>query len=247
MSASPPSRAAVALARWVGACCDRAWAVVAVIVVLAVCATAYVATHFAMTSKTDQLLSAHLPYRIREAAFSDLFQPEGDQTVVVIDGRTPEIAEDASARLAAKMQSRPDLFREVQRPEAGFFAQEGLLYEPVAQVREQMNQLIAAQPFLGPLAADPSLRGLMETLGTALQGAGAGQARLAQLQRPISSLAQTLGDVKVRSHTFRFVWPAQTDALKIPNACNLCHADKTTAWATAALRSWSDRSPWRSQ
>jgi predicted CXXCH cytochrome family protein len=60
-------------------------------------------------------------------------------------------------------------------------------------------------------------------------------------------VAETLGDVKVRSHTFRFVWPTQTDALKIPNACNLCHADKTTAWATAALRSWTDRSPWRAQ
>ncbi len=60
-------------------------------------------------------------------------------------------------------------------------------------------------------------------------------------------IAETLGDVKVRSHTFHFVWPAQTETLKIPNACNLCHTDKTAAWATAALRSWSDRSSWRSQ
>ena len=60
-------------------------------------------------------------------------------------------------------------------------------------------------------------------------------------------IAETLGDVKVRSHTFRFVWPAETNELSIPNACNLCHADKTNEWATAALRSWSDRSPWRAQ
>jgi predicted CXXCH cytochrome family protein len=60
-------------------------------------------------------------------------------------------------------------------------------------------------------------------------------------------IAETIGDVKVRSHTFRFVWPAQTDELNIPNACNLCHTDKTTAWATTALKSWSDRSPWRAQ
>ena len=61
------------------------------------------------------------------------------------------------------------------------------------------------------------------------------------------AIAETLGDVKVRSHTFRFVWPEQTETLKIPNACNLCHTDKTTAWATTALRSWDDRTPWRSQ
>jgi len=33
--------------------------------------------------------------------------------------------------------------------------------------------------------------------------------------------------------------------MKIPNACNLCHTDKTTAWATEALKGWQDRSPWR--
>jgi predicted CXXCH cytochrome family protein len=58
-------------------------------------------------------------------------------------------------------------------------------------------------------------------------------------------VAQTLGDVNVRSHTFRFVSPAKTDALKIPNACNVCHTEKSTAWTADALKSWSERSPWR--
>jgi predicted CXXCH cytochrome family protein len=58
-------------------------------------------------------------------------------------------------------------------------------------------------------------------------------------------IQQTIADVNVRSHTFHFVTPATTDALKIPNACNACHADKSTAWATAALKTWADRSPWR--
>ena len=60
-------------------------------------------------------------------------------------------------------------------------------------------------------------------------------------------IAQTIADVKVRSHTFHFVTPGETDSLKIPNACNACHTDKSTEWATAALKSWSDRSPWRAQ
>jgi predicted CXXCH cytochrome family protein len=58
-------------------------------------------------------------------------------------------------------------------------------------------------------------------------------------------IQQTIADVNVRSHTFHFVTPAMTDALKIPNACNVCHADKSTAWAATALKSWTDRSPWR--
>jgi predicted CXXCH cytochrome family protein len=58
-------------------------------------------------------------------------------------------------------------------------------------------------------------------------------------------IAQTLGDVNVRSHTFRFVTPAESDAMKIPNACTVGHADKPTAWASDVLASWKERSPWR--
>jgi predicted CXXCH cytochrome family protein len=58
-------------------------------------------------------------------------------------------------------------------------------------------------------------------------------------------IEQTIADQNVRSHTFHFVTPGDTDALKIPNACNLCHTDKSTEWTKAALESWPDRSPWR--
>jgi predicted CXXCH cytochrome family protein len=51
--------------------------------------------------------------------------------------------------------------------------------------------------------------------------------------------------VLVAAHTFKIITPAMTDDLKIPNACNSCHKDKTTAWAAEALAHWNDRSPWR--
>ena len=55
----------------------------------------------------------------------------------------------------------------------------------------------------------------------------------------------TIADINVAAHTFEFITPAETDQYKIPNACNMCHTDKTTAWATDALRHWPERSPWR--
>ena len=58
-------------------------------------------------------------------------------------------------------------------------------------------------------------------------------------------IEETISDVNVHAHTFRFITPAETDAYKIPNACNICHGDKSTEWAGAALKSWRDRSPWR--
>ncbi len=58
-------------------------------------------------------------------------------------------------------------------------------------------------------------------------------------------LPELPGGPFISTHTFHFVTPAETDALKIPNACNACHKDKDTAWASAALARWDDRSPWR--
>lgn len=51
----------------------------------------------------------------------------------------------------------------------------------------------------------------------------------------------------VHAHTFRFVSPATTDKYGIPNPCTSCHADKPAGWATATLRGWTERSPWRLQ
>ena len=58
-------------------------------------------------------------------------------------------------------------------------------------------------------------------------------------------IEQTIADVNVRSHTFKFITPAMTDEFKVPNPCTGCHTDKTTAWARDALQSWPDVSPWR--
>ncbi len=56
---------------------------------------------------------------------------------------------------------------------------------------------------------------------------------------------QTIGDVNVRSHTFRFITPTATDTLKVPNPCGVCHSDKPAGWATGMLKSWRQFSPWR--
>ena len=58
-------------------------------------------------------------------------------------------------------------------------------------------------------------------------------------------IEQTIADVNVRSHTFKFISPTMTDEFKIPNPCTGCHTDKTTDWAREALRGWPGVSPWR--
>jgi predicted CXXCH cytochrome family protein len=58
-------------------------------------------------------------------------------------------------------------------------------------------------------------------------------------------IAQQIGDVNVRSHTFRFIPPGETEMLKVPNSCNTCHSDKSTEWAKEELKKWPNVSPWR--
>jgi predicted CXXCH cytochrome family protein len=60
-------------------------------------------------------------------------------------------------------------------------------------------------------------------------------------------IEQTIADVNVRSHTFKFITPGTTERLKVPNPCTGCHTDKNTAWARAAMLKWPEMSPWRVQ
>ena len=60
-------------------------------------------------------------------------------------------------------------------------------------------------------------------------------------------IEQTIADVNVRAHTFRFILPAMTESLKVPNPCGICHADKSAQWAVSQLQEWKEFSPWRMQ
>jgi predicted CXXCH cytochrome family protein len=59
------------------------------------------------------------------------------------------------------------------------------------------------------------------------------------------AIAQTIADVNVRSHTFKFIPPALSERHGMPNACTKCHTDKSAGWATEALAKWPNVSPWR--
>ena len=74
-------------------------------------------------------------------------------------------------------------------------------------MRATTAQLIAAQPFLGPLAADPSLRGVASTLTTLAQGVSSGSAKLADVDGPVVALADAFDGVLAGRPTF-FSWQA---------------------------------------
>jgi hopanoid biosynthesis associated RND transporter like protein HpnN len=165
--------------RIVAFCCRWPWAVIVACLLLAGGGAWYTQQNFSMNTDSEQLINAKVGWRMRQARFDAAFPQQNNLTLVVIDGATPELAESAAARLTEKLAANPQLFNHVRRPDGGaFFNQNGLLFLPLKEVQDTTQQLIKAQPFLGGLAADPSLRGIMTNLSNALLGVSTGQAKL---------------------------------------------------------------------
>jgi hopanoid biosynthesis associated RND transporter like protein HpnN len=153
----------------------------------------YAAGHLGINANTSNLISPKASWRALDDAFDAAFPQNADQLVVVVDAATPEEADLASAALVARLKAEPPLFKTVRQPTADpFFKKNGLLYLSPEEVSDTTNQLIKAQPLLGELAADPSLRGLFNALALALDGVGAKEASLADFDRPFKALADSL-------------------------------------------------------
>jgi len=81
--------------------------------------------------------------------------------------------------------------------------------------------------------------------GTALQHSQHSAEKATCVDCHMPKNATEIADIKVRSHTFEFISPSETDKYGIPNPCTTCHKDKDTAWATADLAKWPNVSAWR--
>lgn len=177
--------------RIVGFCCRFPALVLLAGLVLSAGATVFTWGHFNINTNSEELISADVGWRQREIAFDSKFPGETGLIAVVIDGETPELAEDAADQLSRRLTDK-FLFRSVRRPDGGdFFNHNGLLFLSTNEVQDTVNQLFKAQPFLGPLAADPTIRGILDGLGTALMGVDNGQAQLADLAKPLSLFADS--------------------------------------------------------
>jgi uncharacterized protein len=172
------------------ACAARPARVIVVAALLCAAAFVYAVSHFAIDTDTSKLIADKVPWRKRELAFAAAFPQRVDLIAVVVDGATPELAEHATSQLAARLERVGEPFRAVWRPDGGvFFDREGLLFESPEEVAQTMQRLIAAQPLLGTLAADPTLRGLMNALSLIATGAGQDPSALDALGKPLDALA----------------------------------------------------------
>jgi len=170
-----------------------AWLAILCFLGLTVLCAGWFVHHFAITTDSSKLLSKDLPWRQQEIKLDRAFPQRTDQIVAVIDASTPEGADEAADALVNELSARHDLIRSVARPDGGeFFARNGILFQTTAEVRRDAADLIAAEPFLGTLAADPTLRGVLRTLSQSIEGVRLGRSKFQDLQVPVTAIADAL-------------------------------------------------------
>ena len=107
----------------------KAWLITLAALIVSVALGSFVATHFKINTDVNQLLADDLPWRQREKEMEKAFPQKVDTILAVIDGDTPDNAEDAAEALAEQLKSMPDRFTYVERPDhIPFFQKNGLLF-----------------------------------------------------------------------------------------------------------------------
>jgi hopanoid biosynthesis associated RND transporter like protein HpnN len=200
------ARIIAAIARVVHVSTRYAWLVIPGFLIAAVLAFGYVSRHIAINTDSDKLLSSSLPWRQQEEKLNRLFPQRTDRIIAVVDATTPEAADEAAGALDDALSHQPEVIRTVSRPDGGeFFAREGVLFLSVDEVQRDMAQLIKAQPFLGTLAADPTLRGILADISQSLEGVRLKKTTLEDLQPAFAAIADEL-DLVAQGKPAAFSW-----------------------------------------
>src|SRR6476660_8855852 len=169
------------------------WPVIVAFLLVTIVSVGYLVRHFAITTDSNKLLSSSLPWRQQEIMLDRAFPQRIDQIIAVIDATTPEVAGEAADALVKALSSRSDVIRTITQPDGGeFFARNGILFLATDEVRRNAAELIAAQPFLGTLASDPTLRGVLRTLSQSIEGIGLGKSKLEDLRPALVAIADAL-------------------------------------------------------
>ena len=171
---------------------------------LAFLAVRYTAQNISMNTDTEHMLSAELSWRKLDQEYERLFPQYDNNILIVLEAATPDQARDAAMLLYERLRAERDLFEFVYYPNAlPVFRESGLLYLDRAELQDLSDNLAEVQPFLARLARDPTLRGLFEVLGDALDAADDGEeVDIEPVLTRINTALEALRD----GHPYRLSW-----------------------------------------
>ena len=199
--------------------CARArWLVLVIALAVAACSAFFVTRHFAINTNVNDLISPDLPWRQNQFAYQKAFPGEDSMILAVIDAPTGELAQSAAERLTKRLKERHGWIRGANEGNGSpFFRRNGLLYLSEPELTSTLNQLSRSGLLLGRLAADPSLRGVMDSIGLSIRGVNFRRVSLDTLAPEFQKLSETINDVLDGKPAY-FSWSSQfqTGASKPP-------------------------------
>jgi hopanoid biosynthesis associated RND transporter like protein HpnN len=212
------------------------------------------AARLGVSTDTDELFAASLPWRQRALAYARAFPQFSDLLVAVVDADTPEQADQTAAGLAQALAGDTTHLQSVRRPDASpYLEANALLFLDQKTLGDLLDHTVDAQPFLGQLNADPSARGLFAALTLLAVGVERGAADLAPVRPALEAFGRTLtsaadgkprplswetllaGDLASQAGAYRFVLvqPKLDHGVLSPGGA-----------ATQAIRDAAARLPW---
>jgi hopanoid biosynthesis associated RND transporter like protein HpnN len=151
------------------------------------------ADRLGVSTDTAKMFPETLPWRAHQLAYDRNFPQFTDLIVAVIDARIPEEADATADGLLKSLSADRDHFVEIRRPDASpYFAKEGLMLLDKPQLQTTLDTVIAAQPFLGALNADPTARGIFGALSLIGTGVEQGQGDIGPYLSALTGFHKTM-------------------------------------------------------
>lgn len=179
--------------RIVDFCSRHAWFVIILYLFLAALSVFITSKKLDITTDTTKMFSTNMAWKQRSDWMGKHFPNREGILVAIVDAKIPEEREESAELLAQKLNQDHQHFYFARSPESNpYLVQNGLMFLDPPVLDQTLNTIIRAQPFLSSLAADPSARGLFNTLGMVVEGIKEKQVDLKQYTDELNGFAQTL-------------------------------------------------------
>ncbi|CAI3953009.1 MMPL family transporter [Commensalibacter communis] len=181
------------IGRVVAFCSRHAWFVILFYIVLAITSSWVAYQNLEITTDTSKMFSSSMDWKKRSDQMSKDFPQREYLLVALFESKIPEEGELSAQALVNKLKNDKKHFYFVESLQNDpFLVRNGLLFLPTHLLDTTLNNIIQAQPFLSSLSADPSARGLFDTLGMVTLGVKEKQIDLTKFNDALNGFANIL-------------------------------------------------------
>ncbi|CAI3952188.1 Predicted exporter protein [Commensalibacter communis] len=181
------------IGRVVAFCSRHAWFVILFYIVLSITSSWVAYQNLEITTDTSKMFSSSMDWKKRSDQMSKDFPQREYLLVALFESKIPEEGELSAQALVNKLKNDKKHFYFVESLQNDpFLVRNGLLFLPTHLLDTTLNNIIQAQPFLSSLSADPSARGLFDTLGMVTLGVKEKQIDLTKFNDALNGFANIL-------------------------------------------------------